>query len=129
MFLGLVTTKTIGKNRNDIKVIDNQGAMPVLPPLKLSLLCIVPLISEIWLEMPLGNVVPIVGLPPILVNDVGDTYTPLPAPVQMVAMMLPYPHWLINWTRNITMLTSPGYLFHYMSVSLTVYQPSLLQFP
>jgi len=55
------------------------------------------------------------GLPPFLIFDDGDTYFPLPVLAQLGAILLPHPHWLINWMRNSQIIASPNFEFIYTS--------------
>jgi len=114
MFISSVSTKNVGKNQNDIEIQDTR-INPLIMDTHLSLLCIGPLISEVRWETVAGNVLQMQGLLPFLVFDDGDTYFPLPAPAQLGAILLPHPHWLINWTRNSWIIASPNFEFIYTS--------------
>jgi len=112
MFIGSVSTKNVGKNQNDIEIRDT-WINPLIMDTHLSLLCIGPLMSEVRWETVAGYVLQMQGLPPFLVFDDRDTYF-LPL-VQLGAILLPHPHWLINWTRNSRIITCPNFKFIYTS--------------
>lgn len=114
MFISAVSTKNVWKNRNDIE-IRNTRINPIIPDTRLSILCTGPLVSEVRWETAVGNVLQIQGLPPFFVFDDGNTYFPLPAMVQIAAVILPHPHWLINWTRNTRIIVQHNFEFVYTS--------------
>jgi len=119
MFISSVSTKNVGKNQNDIEIQDT-WINSLIMDTHLSLLCIGPLMSKVWWKTVAGNVLQMQGLLPFLVFDDGDTYFPLPAPVQLEAILLPHPHWLINWTRNSRIIAHPNFKFIYISPRTSV---------
>jgi hypothetical protein len=113
-FIGSVTTKNVGRNRNDIMIHDIRPLVAILPPSHISLLCIGPHITEVRQETPQG--VLIIAAPPYDVWDNGHTFTtPRPQPMLSVAFIFPHIHHLIDWTHHYTIMVHPGFEFVYIS--------------
>jgi hypothetical protein len=107
MFIGSVTTKTVGRVRGDIRVVMRQGVN--FPPTRIAITCIAPLVGHVtWRNLD-GN---LQGLPPFTVTDKGPIYVPLQVPVAIAWTLNPHAHVNINWTRHTDIdINVPGFFF------------------
>lgn len=111
MWIGSCSTKRVGKERSDIRVISIDPRQ-LLPASRISVVCTATLVGEItWVD---NNAAPFPNMPPFAILDRGPTLHMFPAPIPVLFNVIPIVSVVIDWDHNYYItINEPHIRFEY----------------